>query len=144
MSSAAAVPAAASASAPKTPVNLMERLLRRRDFLSAAKGRFVPKAGVLLQGRDRGDGKPPRVGFTCTKKLGNAVTRNRIRRRLKEAARASLAGVAQTGFDYVLIGREASQTRTFDALKNDIISAVSKLHAERPPGPGAGDTRIRQ
>jgi ribonuclease P protein component len=117
----------------------MERLLRRRDFLSAAKGRFVPQAGVLVQARDRRDEAPPRVGFTCTKKLGNAVTRNRIRRRLKEAARAVLPGVARCGFDYVLIGREASETRAFDALKNDIISAVSKLHAAK----GADHTRTR-
>jgi ribonuclease P protein component len=118
----------------------MERLLRRRDFLSAAKGRFVPQAGVLIQARDRRDADPPRVGFTCTKKLGNAVMRNRIRRRLKEAARIALPGVAQTGFDYVLIGREASATRGFEALQNDIISAVSKLHAAKP----AGDTRTGQ
>lgn len=118
----------------------MERLLRRRDFLSAAKGRFVPQAGVLLQARDRRDGNPPRVGFTCTKKLGNAVVRNRIRRRLKEAARLVLPGIARPGFDYVLIGREASATRGFDALQNDIISAVSKLHA----APAAGDTRTGQ
>ena len=113
----------------------MERLLRRRDFLSAAKGRFVPQAGVLLQGRDRADDAPPRVGFTCTKKLGNAVARNR-----KEAARLVMADVARPGFDYVLIGREASKTRAFEALKKDIISAVSKLHAT----PGVGDTRTKR
>ena len=117
----------------------MKRLLPRRDFLSAAKGRFVPKAGVLLQARDRHDTDTARVGFTCTKKLGNAVMRNRIRRRLKEAARLALPGVARDGFDYVLIGREASATRSFEDLQNDIISAVSKLHA----APHAGDTRTR-
>ena len=100
----------------------------------------MPQAGVLIQARDRRDADPPRVGFTCTKKLGNAVMRNRIRRRLKEAARIALPGVAQTGFDYVLIGREASATRGFEALQNDIISAVSKLHAAKP----AGDTRTGQ
>ncbi len=107
----------------------MDRLLQRRDFLAAAKGRFAPQAGVLIQARDRADAAPARVGFTCTKKLGNAVVRNRIRRRLKEAARLVLPDLAKPGFDYVLIGREASQTRAFEALKKDIISAVSKLHA---------------
>ena len=80
------------------------------------------------------------MGFTCTKKLGNAVMRNRIRRRLKEAARIALPGIARNGFDYVLIGREASATRAFQALQNDIISAVSKLHAAKP----ASDTRTGQ
>ena len=83
----------------------MERLLRRRDFLSAAKGRFVPQAGVLLQGRDRADDAPPRVGFTCTKKLGNAVARNRIRRRIKEAAE-----LMQLKFlDHIIIGQCGAQ-----------------------------------
>jgi ribonuclease P protein component len=100
----------------------------------------VPQAGVLLQGRDRADEAPPRVGFTCTKKLGNAVARNRIRRRIKEAARLVMADVARPGFDYVLIGREASKTRAFEALKKDIISAVSKLHAEK----GGDDTRTKR
>ena len=110
----------------------MERLLRRREYLAAAKGRFVPQGGVLLQGLDRKDNSPPRLGFTCTKKLGNAVTRNRIRRRIKEAARLVMDGVATPGFDYVLIGRASAKTRSFEALKKDIISAVSKLHAPTP------------
>ncbi|MFO1033567.1 MAG: ribonuclease P protein component [Hyphomicrobiales bacterium] len=109
------------------------RLLRRQDFLAAAKGRFVPMPGLLLQGRDRKDEAPPRLGFTCTKKLGNAVTRNRIRRRLKEAARLCFAASAKTGFDYVIIGRAESEARAFEALQKDIISALSKLHGPRGP-----------
>jgi ribonuclease P protein component len=107
----------------------MERLLRRRDFLAAAKGRSVPQGGILLQSRKRDDQGAARVGFTCTKKLGNAVTRNRIRRRIKEAARLVMAGQAQAGHDYVLVGRQSAENRGFEALKKDIISALSKLHA---------------
>ena len=59
---------------------------------------------------------PPRFGFTATKKLGNAVTRNRIRRRLKEAVRLVAPGAARAGCDYVLIAREAAATRPFAAL----------------------------
>jgi ribonuclease P protein component len=106
----------------------VSRLLRRQDFLAAAKGRFVPMPGLLLQARDRKDALPARLGFTCTKKLGNAVTRNRIRRRLKEAARLSISALARPGFDYVIIGRSASEARTFEDLQKDIISALSKLH----------------
>jgi ribonuclease P protein component len=107
----------------------MDRILRRRDFLAAAKSRSAPISGVLMQLRDREDEKPARVGFTCTKKLGNAVVRNRIRRRLKEAARLVLPEIAKTGHDYVIIGRASSKGRPFEALQKDIISAVSKLHA---------------
>lgn len=108
----------------------MDRILRRRDFLAAAKSRSVPVSGVLLQLRDRADEKPARVGFTCTKKLGNAVARNRIRRRLKEAARLVLPSISQVGHDYVIIGRASSKARPFEALQKDIISAVAKLHAQ--------------
>ena len=112
----------------------MEHLLRRRDFLAAAKAVSIPLPGVLLQARNRSDAGPARIGFTCTKKLGNAVMRNRIRRRLREAARLVLPGLARPGFDYVLIGRASTENRAFDALKKDIISAVSKLHAGPVPG----------
>jgi ribonuclease P protein component len=115
----------------------MERLLRRTDFLAAARAPSVSMPGLVMQARKRSDDAPPRVGFTCTKKLGNAVTRNRIRRRLKEAARLTLPDVARTAFDYVLIGRKGTETRGFEALRKDIISAAAKLHA------GQGTTRNR-
>jgi ribonuclease P protein component len=107
----------------------MDRLLRRRDFLAAAKAPAVSMPGVVIQARNRGDEAPARVGFTCTKKLGNAVARNRIRRRLKEAARLVMPTIAKPSYDYVLIGRGAAETRGFEALGKDIISALTKLHA---------------
>lgn len=106
----------------------MERLLRRRDFLAAAKSPSSATPSFVMRVRDRKDGKAPRVGFTCTKQLGNAVARNRIRRRLKEAARLCMPALAQTSHDYVLIGRPAAATRDFEAIRKDIISALHKLH----------------
>jgi ribonuclease P protein component len=93
-----------------------------------------------MQGLNRGDDAPPRVGFTCTKKLGNAVMRNRIRRRIKEAARLTLPQLAKASYDYVLIGRSAAETRGFEDLRKDIISAVTKLHA----GQGTARNRDKQ
>jgi ribonuclease P protein component len=84
---------------------------------------------VVIQLRKREDDAPARVGFTCTKKLGNAVMRNRIRRRMKEAARLSMPELALPAHDYVLIGRSAAEKRDFDLLRKDIISALTKLHA---------------
>ena len=106
----------------------MDRLLRRRDFLAAAKGPSCSTASFVMRARDRADGKPARVGFTCTKKLGNAVHRNRIRRRLKEAVRLTMPVIAQASHDYVLIGKAAALTRDFEAIRKDIISALQKLH----------------
>jgi ribonuclease P protein component len=107
----------------------MERLLKRADFLSAAKAPSAAMPGVIIQARIKPDDEKTRVGFTCTKKLGNAVMRNRIRRRLKEAARLTMPQIVLPAYDYVLIGRTGTETRPFEDLTKDIISALNRLHA---------------
>ena len=108
----------------------MQRLTRRQDFLAAAKAVSYGTPGFLLQARDRQDEGEARVGFTCTKKLGNAVARNRIKRRLREIARLKLGDIAQPTYDYVMIGRTAAATRDFEKLQSDLISAVTKIHSQ--------------
>jgi ribonuclease P protein component len=103
------------------------RLKRRAEFLLAAsKGRKAPMPGLVLQARPRNDDAPARLGFTVTKKVGNAVVRNRIRRRLREAARLVLADAPRTGMDLVLIGRSGTRTRDFRALQDDFRRALKK------------------
>jgi ribonuclease P protein component len=84
---------------------------------------------MVVQARNRQDSAAPRLGFTCSKKIGNAVIRNRSKRRMREAARVVLGERAQSGFDYVLIGRLATATRSFADLQNDLMSALKRLHA---------------
>ena len=110
----------------------MERLKRRQDFVAAAKGVYAAMPGFVVQARDRQDDQAPRVGFTATKKLGNAVVRNRIKRRLREIARLYLGAGARTGHDYVLIGRAPALDRQFSELHTDLISALKRLHRSRP------------
>ncbi len=69
---------------------------------------------------------PARLGFTVTKKVGNAVIRNRTRRRLKEAARLLLKAAPVHGVDLVLVGREATRGRDFAALQDDLRHALGK------------------
>lgn len=116
----------------------MERLLRRQDFLAAARARSRAMAGAVVQMRVRDDVGPARVGFTVTRKLGNSVSRNRIKRRLKEAVRVHVTSDFSPGHDYVIIGRSGTATRSFDALAHDIRSALQALHAQnqRPPSGG--------
>lgn len=111
----------------------LDRLKKRRDFLAAAKAERAGVASFLMQGRDRGDGAGVRVGFTVTKKTGNSVVRNRIRRRLREAVRQVLPEAARPGFDYVLVAREAALRTPFDSLVSEMERAVRKLHAPRAP-----------
>lgn len=88
---------------------------------------------MLVQGRDRRDGKPTiRVGFTCSKKVGNAVVRNRAKRRLRAIAREFLPVAGQPGWDYVLIGRaEATAVLPFDDLRRDLAHALRRLEPRR-------------
>jgi ribonuclease P protein component len=115
---------------PLNILTLMERMKRRQDFVAAAKAVSQAMPSLIMQMRARDDAAAPRMGFTCTKKLGNAVTRNRIKRRLKEAARLSTNNIAQIGYDYVVIGRSAAENRPFEVLKTDLISAMTRLHAK--------------
>lgn len=105
----------------------MQRLKRRREFLAAAKAASKAAPGVVVQMRKRGDEDPPRVGFTVTKKLGGAVERNRIRRRIKEAVRLALPGRVQPGRDYVFIGRPEAKVRPFGLLQQDLVDAVERV-----------------
>ena len=106
------------------------RLKRRAEFLLVAgKGRKSPQPGLVLQALAREDSEPARLGFTVTKKVGNAVVRNRTRRRLREAARLLLREQPVAGVDLVLIGRGATRGRKFAALMGDLRRALVKVGA---------------
>jgi ribonuclease P protein component len=105
----------------------MQRLKQRADFLAAAAGVKVPATAFILQARGRHDTAPPRFGFTVSKKVGNAVERNRVRRRLREIVRLSVALPDQAGHDYVLIGRRAALERPFDRMIEDFAGALKRV-----------------
>jgi len=115
----------------------MDRLVKRRDFVAAASGLRANSGPLLLQGRDRKDEGPARIGLTVTKKHGNAVERNRIRRRLRAAVREALPSVAKPGFDYVIVARRAVIDAQFQGLIDDISRGVARLHSgsRRRPSP---------
>jgi ribonuclease P protein component len=119
----------------------MQPLKRRADFLSAAKGARVQAAAFSLQARDRRDQSSPRVGFTVTKKSGNAVERNRIRRRLRAAAGNVVPRKGFAGFDYVIVARRQALTSPFDTMITELERALSRLHdrtaGQRPARPPA-------
>jgi ribonuclease P protein component len=107
----------------------MDRLRQRADFLAAAQGAKVATAAFILQSRDRGIGGPVRVGFTVSKKVGNAVERNRVRRRLREIVRLSDAAGLRSGHDYVLIGRRGALSLPFERMTDDFNKALRRLRA---------------
>jgi ribonuclease P protein component len=118
----------------------LQRLRQRADFIATASGAKAHATGFVLQSRERRDQAPPRVGYTVSKKVGNAVERNRVRRRLREVVRLTGAQTMQAGRDYVLVGRRAALDLGFDRLIDDMSGALGRVHGapQRRPYGGPG------
>lgn len=123
------------------------RLKKRSEFLAVQRGLRLPRRGFLLEvlkpaGRDDA---PARFGFTVTKKVGNAVERNRIRRRLREAVRLVGGSQAKPGADHVLVGRRQALTLPFKDICTDLLSALAAAETTRPDGrsPGKRPSHVR-
>ncbi|MBN9069949.1 MAG: ribonuclease P protein component [Rhizobiales bacterium] len=112
--------------APGAGIRSYGRLRKRAEFLAVRQGEKRRGRLFLLEVLDRGDTGEPRVGFTVTKKVGNAVTRNRIRGRLKKAVRTHAAGDMADGNDYVIVGRPDVLDVPFGALKAERSRRISR------------------
>lgn len=100
------------------------RLKKRAEFLAVRRGEKRRGPLFLLEVLDRKDDAPPRLGITVTRKAGNAVERNRIRRRLREAARLHAACDMKPGSDYVIVGRREILAAPFDSLKQELSCRI--------------------
>ena len=109
-------------------------IAKRPEFLKAAAAKRQTAPSMLVQARARGEGEVStgiRVGYTCSKKVGNSVARNRAKRRLREIARLILPRFGQAGHDYVLIGRaNVTATTKFNALQDELLAALRKLQGK--------------
>ena len=114
-----------AASKDKTPK--LGMLKKRSEFLYVRNGFYSAKGGVVVQMRENSTRSGIGIGFTATKKIGNAVTRNRAKRRLREAARALLPELGLSGYDYVLIARNSTTARDWTDLLDDTRKALITL-----------------
>jgi ribonuclease P protein component len=108
----------------------MDRLRQRADFVAAASGPRMASPAFVVQSRPRADDGPVRIGFTVTKKVGNAPERNRVRRRLRELVKRLDVISMRPHHDYVIVGRRAALDRGFETMFNDLRSALSRLERQ--------------
>jgi ribonuclease P protein component len=123
----------------------MDRLRQRADFLAVANGARVNSPAFVLQSLDRkslgrDDSGPIRIGFTVTKKNGNAPQRNRIRRRLRELVKRLDVVSMRPHSDYVLVGRRAALARDFATMLDDLRSALHRLDRPASASPKASSS----
>ena len=118
---------------PVTPLGV-GRLKRRADFLRVAKGKRWHAGAMSLQAAPAEATGDVRIGFTLTRKVGNAVIRNRARRRLKEAVRLCPDLPVVADHDYVIIGRVEALRLPFETLKRDLARAIRGVHESGRPG----------
>jgi ribonuclease P protein component len=130
---------------------MITRLTRRAEFLKAARAPYQARTAVVVQARKREETEPAdtatiRTGFTATKKVGNAVIRNRAKRRLREAARLLLPDHGLPGHDYVFIARAGTLDRPWAGLLDDVKAALVRLARPQPranpPAPSPVDPAV--
>lgn len=121
----------------------LKTLKKRAEFLRVKGGPRAATPTLVVETRPRPEGDPeaPRVGFTVSKKIGNAVVRNRVRRRLRAAVSALDRSQMRSGYDYVVIARTGAADRTYKDLKAELEQALQRVH--QPGGRGSRSPKPR-
>ena len=116
------------------------KIIKRSDFISISSKFRARATGLNLQATKRPENDFPnmshliRIGFTCSRKVGNAVRRNAAKRRLRHVARECLPAVGQIGWDYVVIGHhKKTEAMDFNDLKKSFKTAINQIHSSREP-----------
>ena len=124
-----------------------EKLKKRAEFLAARRGRRLNGPLFFIEALERGDAAPARFGLTVTRKVGNAVERNRIRRRLREAIRIGAEADMVPGIDYVIVARRDVLAAPFTTLSEELRKRFSRMAGPNqkttPGGEGRSKRRSR-
>lgn len=111
----------------------LERLKKRSQFLlvAAEKKKYVCNGFIMQALYSADQSNQTRIGFTVSRRVGNAVTRNRTKRRLRAAVRIVFNRRDQAGIDYVIIGRKSTAHTSFPQLQSDIHQAITKFTSQQ-------------
>ncbi|MFO1017341.1 MAG: ribonuclease P protein component [Hyphomonadaceae bacterium] len=121
----------------------IKRLTKRPQFLFVRQGARTARGAVLIEARRRSEDGPSGLGITASKKVGNAVVRNRARRRLREAARTLLPQLGLAGVDYVFVARQTTPDAPWEGLLDDVGNALIRLRADLENARGRSSRGMR-
>ncbi len=106
---------------------ILDKITKRSDFVKASKGQYIKTSALFLQKVKRDDKKNPRYGVTASKKIGNAVKRNKAKRRIRHAIKEVLPKYGKSGYDYVVIATIKTNKVSWNTVLNDLERAFREI-----------------
>ena len=103
------------------------KITKRSDYLKASKGQYIKTCALFLQKVKRDDKKSPRYGVTASKKIGNAVERNKAKRRIRHAIKELLPKYGKNGYDYVVVATIKTNKVSWKTVLNDLEKAFREI-----------------
>ena len=108
----------------------IDKITKRSDYLRASKSKYFRSNSFIIQFYNRVDDLEPRYGVTATKKIGNAIKRNKAKRRIRNLVKDLLPKYGKSGYDYVFIAKENLINEDWEVLKEESTSVLKDLKYE--------------
>ena len=108
----------------------IDKITKRSDYLRASKSKYFRSNSFIIQFYNRADDLGPRYGVTATKKIGNAIKRNKAKRRIRNLVKDLLPKYGKNGYDYVFIAKENLINEDWEVLKEESTSVLKDLKYE--------------
>ena len=108
----------------------IDKITKRSDYLRASKSKYFRSNSFIIQFYNRVDDLEPRYGVTATKKIGNAIKRNKAKRRIRNLVKDLLPKYGKNGYDYVFIAKENLINEDWEVLKEESTSVLKDFKYE--------------
>ena len=111
-------------------IQKIDKITKRQDYLRASKSKYFRSNSFIIQFYNRDDDLGPRYGVTATKKIGNAIKRNKAKRRIRNLVKDLLPKYGKSGYDYVFIAKENLINEDWEVLREESTSVLKDLKYE--------------